>query len=172
LKFLDPFFGPICWTHLLDPLVGPTCWTHLLDQFVGHIFWTHFLDTFFGHIFWTNLMKFLTNILMNILNIFFFSVDFSLTFNILTIASFKIGVPAILFFCQIAMCSSRDSVVSRIFVNPRSGHAWTISTFTSWKIAASAKILWREQLRPRIRRLSHQGASITSICCKKSTAFT
>ena len=38
-------------------------------------------------------MKFLTNILMN----FDFSVDFSLTYNLLTVASFRIGVTSILF---------------------------------------------------------------------------
>jgi hypothetical protein len=38
-------------------------------------------------------MTFLTNILMN----FDFSVDFSLTYYLLTVASFRIGVPSILF---------------------------------------------------------------------------
>jgi hypothetical protein len=38
-------------------------------------------------------MKILTNILMN----FDFSVDFSLTYNLLTVANFRIGVPSILF---------------------------------------------------------------------------
>ena len=48
-------------------------------------------------IFLTNLTKFLTNILTK----FDFSVDFSLTYNLLTVASFRIGVPSILFFPSI-----------------------------------------------------------------------
>ena len=42
-------------------------------------------------------MKFLKNFLTNILMNFDFSVDFSLTYHLLTVASFRIGVPSILF---------------------------------------------------------------------------
>ena len=43
-------------------------------------------------------MKFLTNYFTNILMNFDFSEDFSLTYYLLTVASFRIGVPSILFF--------------------------------------------------------------------------
>ena len=72
LGFLE-VFGPIFWNNFLDQFLGP-------NQFLGPICWT-------------NLIKILTNILMN----FDFSVDFYLTYNILTVPSFRIGVPSILF---------------------------------------------------------------------------
>ena len=46
-------------------------------------------------------MKFLVNILTNILMNFDYSVEFSLTYYLLTVASFRIGVPSILLFKEI-----------------------------------------------------------------------
>ena len=72
-----PCFGPI--------FLGPI--------FLGPIFLG---PKFFGPIFWTNLTKFLMNILINS----DFSVDFSLTYNLLTVAKFRIGVPSILLYVR------------------------------------------------------------------------
>ena len=49
-------------------------------------------------------MKFLTNYFTNILMNFDFSVDFSLTYYLLTVASFRIGVPSILFYPSFEYC--------------------------------------------------------------------
>jgi hypothetical protein len=60
-------------------------------------------------------MKFLTNFLTNILMNFDFSVDFSLTYYLLIIASFRIGVPSILFFLKLIMIYKQE-------LSPQNGH--------------------------------------------------
>ena len=86
-NFFDNFFGQTLWTifwtnffgwFFLNELFG---WIFLkLTNFFGNfgIILTSFLDEFFGRIFWTNFD--------------YFSVNISLTYNLLTVASFRIGV--------------------------------------------------------------------------------
>jgi len=69
-----------------------------LDGFFGRIFWTDFFEGFFGRIFWTDFFNgfFEEFFRRTFLKNFNFSEDF-LTYNLFTVASFRIGVPSILF---------------------------------------------------------------------------
>ena len=77
-------------------------WVNFLGEFQGWIFWANFLVNFFSEFFWEFLDElFGWNFSLNFVGEFFeeFFGNF-LTYNLLTIASFRIGVPSILFFAK------------------------------------------------------------------------
>ena len=84
-EFLDGFFGRIFWTDFLDGFFGRISLMDFLDGCFGRIFSTYFFDGFFEEFFRRTFLK-----------NFNFSEDF-LTYNLLIVASFRIGVPSILF---------------------------------------------------------------------------
>ena len=92
---LTNFFDQFFWTNFLDLFFGPIFWTNFLDQFFGLIFRTNLSD----HFFWMNFFNdFFQRFFFFSTNFFFFNESFRRIFYLLTIASFRIGVPSILFF--------------------------------------------------------------------------
>ena len=77
------------------------------------------------------LKNILTNILMNILMNFDFSVDFSLTYCLLTVASFRIGVPSILFMIETTLV-----ILSAILGNSRTKY-WKVFSQYFYPIVSS-----------------------------------
>ena len=94
------------WAYRFGGVLWGTCFMNILtiffdevfDEFIWPIILTNFLmdllTNFFDEYFWRICWRIF---LMNFLTIFNFLVDFFLTYNLLTVASFRIGVPSILF---------------------------------------------------------------------------
>ena len=97
-RIFDEFFGQFFWTNFLDEFF----WMIFVNELVGWMFWA--LTNFFWTNFWKSFDKFFWRVCLDEFfgrifrtNFDYFSVNISLTYNLLTVASFRIGVSLILF---------------------------------------------------------------------------
>ena len=97
-NFWDKFLGQTFGTYFWDEFLGRILGTNFRDECLGRIFetnfGTNFWDEFQGRIFGTNICNITVRSLITYLN----SIVYLGTSDCLTIASFRIGVPSILFF--------------------------------------------------------------------------
>ena len=82
-------------------------WGQFFDDFFDDFFWRYFGDFFWFDWFFDDFFDwFFDEILTN----FDFLEDFFLTYNLLNIASFRIGVPSILFFSNLSLSKSQTTL--------------------------------------------------------------
>ena len=109
----------------------------VLMNFFDEIFWWIFLMNFFGRSFWRIfLTKFFDDffdefLFTNFFEEFFFG-RFLLTYNLLTIASFRIGVPSILFFFILIL--KRENRLQNNLTYPQSQVRVVIFITSTWGV--------------------------------------